>query len=188
MSPEWTFSCTRRDATSRIPTHCSNRNPCTKLTVRCPPLPRVDLVHPPPYGEVPFKHLGLCYVAAGLRAEGFETRYHDFSERHHRAGTDFYDELVLRLSLQAGDMSDLPFAGPARRGAADRYSNRVNESRHQLGALHHAQNGAGIARLAEISYEIRGRWTNLCQLTRDASGQHITHTHRDKVGRRRRSC
>jgi len=72
-------------------------------------LPRVDLVHPPPYGEVPFKHLGLCYVAAGLRAEGFETRYHDISERHHRAGADFYDDLILRLSLRAGDMSDLPF-------------------------------------------------------------------------------
>ena len=25
-----------------------------------PPLPRVDLVHPPPYGEVPFKHPGPC--------------------------------------------------------------------------------------------------------------------------------
>lgn len=73
-----------------------------------PSLPRVDLVHPPPYGEVPFKHLGLCYVAAGLRAQGFETRYHDLSERHHRAGTDFYDDLVLRLSGRAGDMSDLP--------------------------------------------------------------------------------
>lgn len=68
----------------------------------------VDLVHPPPYGEVPFKHLGLSYVAAGLRANGFDTRYHDLSERHHRAGTDFYDDLILRLSQRAGDMSDLP--------------------------------------------------------------------------------
>jgi len=40
--------------------------------------------------------------------------------------------------------------------SADRYSNRVNESRHRLGALRHAQDGARIARLAEISHEIRG--------------------------------
>ncbi len=71
-------------------------------------LPVVHLVHPPPYGEVPFKHLGLCYVAAGLRSDGFDTRYHDLSEQHHRAGSDFYDALILRLSRHAGDMSDLP--------------------------------------------------------------------------------
>jgi organic radical activating enzyme len=71
--------------------------------------PVVHLVHPPPYGEVPFKHLGLAYVAAGLRAYGFETSYHDLSERHHRRGEDFYDDLILRLSRRAGEMSDLPF-------------------------------------------------------------------------------
>ncbi len=73
-----------------------------------PPLPVVHLVHPPPYGEVPFKHLGLCYVAAGLRSHGFDTCFHDLSEQHHRAGSDFYDALILRLSRHAGDMSDLP--------------------------------------------------------------------------------
>jgi radical SAM superfamily enzyme YgiQ (UPF0313 family) len=73
-----------------------------------PALPVVHLVHPPPYGEVPFKHLGLCYVAAGLRSDGFDTRYHDLSEQHHRSGSDFYDALILRLSRHAGDMSDLP--------------------------------------------------------------------------------
>jgi len=73
------------------------------------PLPQVDLVHAPPYGEVPFKHLGLAYVAAGLRARGIPTRYHDVSERFHRKGDDFYDDLILRLSRRAGEMSDLPF-------------------------------------------------------------------------------
>jgi len=73
-----------------------------------PERPLIDLVHPPPYGEVPFKHLGLCYVAAGLRASGFDTRYHDVSEQLHRAGSDFYDDLILRLSQHAGDMSDAP--------------------------------------------------------------------------------
>ena len=69
---------------------------------------KVDLIHPPPYGEVPFKHLGLAYVAAGLRRSGFETRYHDVSERSHRGDLDFYNDLILRLSANAGDMSDLP--------------------------------------------------------------------------------
>ncbi len=73
------------------------------------PRPVVHLVHPPPYGEVPFKHLGLAYVAAGLRAYGFDTSYHDLSEQHHRRGEDFYDDLILRLSRRAGEMSDLPF-------------------------------------------------------------------------------
>jgi radical SAM superfamily enzyme YgiQ (UPF0313 family) len=68
----------------------------------------VDLVHPPPYGEVPFKHLGLAYVAAGLHRAGIETRYHDFSELLHRRDDDFYGDLILRLSRSAGDMSDLP--------------------------------------------------------------------------------
>jgi molybdenum cofactor biosynthesis enzyme MoaA len=68
----------------------------------------VDLVHPPPYGEVPFKHLGLACVAAGLHRAGIETRYHDFSELLHRRDEDFYGDLILRLSRTAGDMSDLP--------------------------------------------------------------------------------
>ncbi len=72
-------------------------------------VPTVDLVHAPPYGEVPFKHLGLAYVATGLRARGIPTRYHDVSERFHRKGDDFYDDLILRLSRRAGEMSDLPF-------------------------------------------------------------------------------
>ena len=71
--------------------------------------PVVHLVHPPPYGEVPFKHLGLAYVAAGLRTYGFDTTYHDISEQFHRKGEDFYDDLILRLSRRAGEMSDLPF-------------------------------------------------------------------------------
>lgn len=70
--------------------------------------PVIHLVHPPPYGEVPFKNLGLCSVAAGLRRGGFETRYLDASERLHRQGRDFYDDLILRLSERAGDMTDLP--------------------------------------------------------------------------------
>lgn len=68
----------------------------------------VHLVHPPPYGEVPFKNLGLCAVAAGLRAAGLDTRYLDASERLHRQGRDAYDALILRLSERAGDMTDLP--------------------------------------------------------------------------------
>ena len=69
----------------------------------------VDLVHPPPYGEVPFKHIGLAYVAAGLRQAGFGTRFHDVSERYHRRGDDVYDDVILRYSKRAGEMSDLPF-------------------------------------------------------------------------------
>jgi radical SAM superfamily enzyme YgiQ (UPF0313 family) len=68
----------------------------------------VHLVHSPPYGEVPFKNVGLCAVAAGLRAAGFDTRYLDASERLHRQGRDAYDALILRLSERAGDMTDLP--------------------------------------------------------------------------------
>ncbi len=69
---------------------------------------KVELVHPPPYGEVPFKHLGLAYVASALRRYGLETRYLDLSERLHRLDRDFYNDLILRLSLRAGEMSDLP--------------------------------------------------------------------------------
>ena len=73
--------------------------------------PVVHIVHPPPYGEVPFKHLGLAAVAAGLRRAGLETRYHDLSEALHRRGDDQYHELILRLSRSAGDLSDLPSLG-----------------------------------------------------------------------------
>ena len=70
--------------------------------------PIIHLVHPPPYGEVAFKNVGLCSIAAGLRRDGLHTRYHDVSERLHRGGDDFTGELLLRYAERVGCATDLP--------------------------------------------------------------------------------
>lgn len=67
---------------------------------------RVVLVHAPPHGEVPFRPIGLGYLAAVLQAEGVDAILADVSAEEGRAGTDVYDDAILYLSERVGDVSD----------------------------------------------------------------------------------
>ena len=61
-------------------------------------LPCVDIVHSlPGCGGRVFNNSGLCYIAAALRKDGFDTRYHDFVGLCLKPGSgfyDFYDDLM----------------------------------------------------------------------------------------------
>ncbi len=66
------------------------------------------LVHSPPHGEVPFRHVGLGYLHGVLRAAGYDTVTADISRHEEQAGSDVYDEVILHLSSKVGDVSDGP--------------------------------------------------------------------------------
>ncbi|MDH5492749.1 MAG: radical SAM protein, partial [Myxococcales bacterium] len=67
---------------------------------------RAVLVHCPPHGEVPFRHIGLAYLRAVLESERVETKLLDISASEGKAGTDFYDDIILYLSRSVGDVGD----------------------------------------------------------------------------------
>ncbi|MBM4387669.1 MAG: radical SAM protein, partial [Deltaproteobacteria bacterium] len=64
------------------------------------------LIHPPPHGEVPFRHIGLAYLQAMLKKAGIETIFYDISAAENNAGTDFYDDYILHLSKNVGNVGD----------------------------------------------------------------------------------
>jgi hypothetical protein len=67
---------------------------------------RVVLIHPPPHGEVPFRHVGLGYLHATLLAAGLEVTTLDLSAEEALAGTDYYEQSILYLSESVGSVSD----------------------------------------------------------------------------------
>ncbi|MHC5035540.1 MAG: B12-binding domain-containing radical SAM protein, partial [Planctomycetota bacterium] len=67
---------------------------------------RVVLIHPPPFGEVPFRHIGLAYLQAVLLDAGLDTVLCDLSAAENEAGTDVYDDMILHMSRRVGDISD----------------------------------------------------------------------------------
>lgn len=69
---------------------------------------RVVLVHCPPHGEVPFRHIGLAYLQAVLESAGKECIFFDISLKEDLQKTDFYVEHIRYLSEGIGDMGDGP--------------------------------------------------------------------------------
>ncbi len=69
---------------------------------------RVVLVHCPPHGEVPFRHIGLAYLQAVLEQAGQECILFDISLKEDSQKTDFYVDYIRYLSEGIGDMGDGP--------------------------------------------------------------------------------
>ena len=69
---------------------------------------RVVLVHCPPHGEVPFRHIGLAYLHSVLEKSGQECILFDISLKEDLDKTDFYEEYIRYLSEGIGDMGDGP--------------------------------------------------------------------------------
>jgi len=67
---------------------------------------RCVLVHSPPHGEVPFRHLGLGYLQATLLEAGIEAETLDLSLREDQARTDFYQDYIYFLSASVGEVGD----------------------------------------------------------------------------------
>lgn len=69
---------------------------------------RVVLIHSPPHGEVPFRHIGLAYLQAVLEHSGQECILFDISLKEDLSKSDFYVEYIRYLSEGIGDMGDGP--------------------------------------------------------------------------------
>jgi len=69
---------------------------------------KVVIIHSPPYGEVPFRHIGLAYISTFLSANGYETSFEDISFEEDRKRVDYYGLLIRHLSEKVGMVSDAP--------------------------------------------------------------------------------